>query len=199
VAAGLATNLGNYEEAPKPQGSTAVRFPDDRRPNDVPSPADVRAREMRDFAVAARDELARFVSSVPAREAKEFPGLGTFGREVSGLKVAAAEVRRLSGNVRLAIVAVNNRRDRELRLAQSQPDLKIDIVDERGRVVSQQPVKAVYFETSSVGGAVPAKGTVLYAIVYEMPGATGSQQVLRAVVSEERSVDRLASAAVARR
>lgn len=194
----LASNLGSEEEQPtRPSAPSTIRYPAEDEQRTTPERQE--AERLRGYALAAREEMGRYSVVAVANGSREFPGLGAFGREVSGLRVAASEVRNLGGNVRLAVVAVQNRRDRELRMSQSQPDLRVDLMNGRGGVAQQQSLKSLYFETTSSGGVIPARGVVVYAIVYEMPGGISSGQVLRAVVSEERSVERMAVAEVARR
>ena len=198
--AGLAVNLGSGEEEPKLPAVTSIRIepPVSLLPLPTPAPAP-------DYRAATRRALERFGAYVATRDAKQVPGLGAFGREVSGLKVAAAEVEQLGPNTRMAVVAVYNQSDRTVRLAQTTPEFAIETLDARGRAQERRPVKTIATGTTatvtaagSSGGEIPSRSTVYYAIVYEVSGPLGARQVLRALASSERAADRPAMAEVAR-
>jgi hypothetical protein len=163
-----------------------------------PSPEEERAKVIRGYAVAANELLQRFKDVAVGRDAKQVVGVGKFGREVSGLKVAAVEVRQLSETARLALVAVYNGRDREVKLTGGQPELFVETMDGGGRVQSKDGVKSLYSETNCSGGVVGPKSVVYFAVVYEAGTPLREQQVLRAHVSDERFSNKVAFAEVGR-
>lgn len=196
-AAGLDTNVGGPEESKTPSAMGQTVMVDGAEPA-KPSPEEERAKVMRGYAVAANELLQRFKGVAVGRDAKQVAGLGKFGREVSGLKVAAVEVKQLSETARLALVAVYNGRDREVKLTGGQPELFVETVDGGGRVQSKDGVKSLYSETNCSGGVVGPKSVVYFAVVYEAGTPLREQQVLRAHVSDERSSNKVAFAEVGR-
>lgn len=191
----LATNLGTDDEGNKSSQPSTVRFADGTE--GAASGQDKRMNDLRNYALVASQELARFGGVSVGKDAREFPGVGSFGREVAGLRVAAGDVKDLGGNVRMAIVAVQNRKDRALKISQSQPDLVVMVGE--GKSTVGRAVKTLYAESNASGGVVPPKGCVVYAIVYEVEDGGNGVKTLRAVVSEEKSADKLVSSEVARR
>jgi hypothetical protein len=195
-AAGLDTNIGGPEESKTPSAMGQTVMVDGAEPA-KPSPEEERAKVMRGYAVAANELLQRFKGVAVGRDAKQVAGVGKFGREVSGLKVAAVEVRQLSETARLALIAVYNGRDREVKIDGGQPGLFVETMD-GGRVLSKDVVKSLYSETNCSGGVVGPRSVVYFAVVYEAGTSLSAQQVLRVHVSDERSSDKFAFAEVGR-
>lgn len=196
-AEGLETNLGTTKEEPRSSASSSV-YVEDARAARPDAAAELQAKRLRDYAVAAGSELQRFSSIPVQRDAKQFPGLGSFGKEAAGLRVAAAEVKQLEGGARVAVVAVSNRGSEDVKIAPVQPSLVVET--EGGNKFKQfrQEVKSLYVETNAKGGVVPARSTVFFVIVYESPGAMSSGQYLRAFVTSEKAVNKPAVVELAR-
>jgi hypothetical protein len=112
---------------------------------------------------------------------------------VHGLSISALTPFEIDGKHRLIVVAIRNTTNRGLRLLRGQPDLDINILDEKSRPVQlQQSVRKVHTETSSLSGTIPAGSTVYYAIVYETP-ILSTQQRLTLSVAHTEAADEPAS------
>jgi len=94
-----------------------------------------------------------------------------------GLK-AAAQTRAIDARKRLVAVSVRNTLDVPVKLAPNQPELCIQTLDDKGRVLQVEPVKPLKIETSRPDSLIAPDETARYLITYEAP-ILGAKQRLR--------------------
>jgi hypothetical protein len=192
-AGGLSTNIGFEHEPSKPQPATTVRFPDEKG-----KAVSNQQKLVESYKTAVKEQLTRFSSIYIKKDAKEFPGLGLFGKEEAGLRVAASEIKRLDDNRRVVIVAVQSRKNKEVRLIHNGPTLLIETTHS-GKVKQVEIIRPLYIESPSQGLVVPPNGTVIYGLVYELITPLNFNQKLKARVSQESSADRYATTVIEQR
>lgn len=115
-------------------------------------------------------------------------------RERHGLRISVLPIRDLNETARLVIFAVRNVGSETLRVISSYPDLYIETLNEHGRAVeSGTRVSKLHLSSSSTGGAIPARTTRYFALVYEPP-ILGARQHLKLAVAHMSAADEPATA-----
>jgi hypothetical protein len=92
----------------------------------------------------------------------------------------------------VVVVGVRNNSSEPLRLTPGNPDLLLQMVDEKGKPLSIESVKALHTETSDSSGAIAPRATAFYAIAFAAP-VLGANQELRVVVGQANAADEPAS------
>jgi hypothetical protein len=116
--------------------------------------------------------------------------------ERHGLRISVLPARDLSDTTRLVVFAVRNVRPETLRVISSYPDLYIETLNERGLAVEAGTrVPTLHLSSSSTGGAIPARTTRYFALVYEVP-ILGARQHLKLAVAHMSAADEPATAAL---
>lgn len=114
--------------------------------------------------------------------------------ERHGLRVSVLPTRDLNDTVRLVVFAVRNVAPETLRVISGYPDLYIETLNEHGRPVEAGTrVPKLHLSSNSIGGAIPARTTRYFALVYEVP-ILGTQQHLRLAVAHMSAADEPATA-----
>jgi hypothetical protein len=115
-------------------------------------------------------------------------------RERHALRVSVLPVRDLNDTARLVVFAVRNVGSETLRVISGYPDLYIETLNEHGRAVeSGTRVPKLHLSSSSTGGAIPARTTRYFALVYEAQ-ILGVRQHLKLAVAHMSAVDEPATA-----
>ena len=90
--------------------------------------------------------------------------------------------------------AVRNVTPETLRVISGYPDLYIETLNEHGRPVEAgTEVPRLHLSSSATGGAIPARTTRYFALVYEAP-ILGARQHLKLAVAHMSAADEPASA-----
>lgn len=111
-----------------------------------------------------------------------------------GLKISVLPARDLSDTARLVVFAVRNVGPETLRLISGYPDLYIETLNDKRRPVEAGTrVPKLHLSSTSIGGAIPARATRYFALVYEMP-VLGAQQHLKLAVAHMSAADEPATA-----
>lgn len=210
LKAGLAVNLDRREEAEKPKSTPASFYftpigkpasedtpvfsppPDNASapssagsnpPLESPPPSSLPGPATRST------ELKTGKENKPPADIWENIGTGklNWSKAQHGLK-AAAQTRAIDAQKRLVAVSVRNTLDVPITIAPSQPELCIQTLDEKGRVLQVEPVKAMKIETSRLEGLIGANETVRYLITYEAP-ILGAKQRLCVAVAQINAAD----------
>lgn len=115
-------------------------------------------------------------------------------KERHGLRISILPPRDLSDSTRLVVFAVRNVAPETLRLITGYPDLYIETLNERGRAVEAgTKVPTLLLSSSATGGAIPARTTRYFALVYEAP-VLGAHQHLKLAVAHMSAADEPATA-----
>lgn len=104
-----------------------------------------------------------------------------------GLK-AAAQTRAMNADQMQVLLTVKNTLSKPIKIAPGQPELIIQTLDERERVLQAEPVKPLKFEWSDLDGWIAAGGTSFYLITFEAP-VLGAKQRLCVAVSQINAAD----------
>ncbi|MGE0116187.1 MAG: hypothetical protein AB7T07_15055 [Steroidobacteraceae bacterium] len=182
--AGLAINLDRKEEAlsGKPQASSirAVSPPPGppekvaSSPQAPPAKPDNVAKEK----AAPRPTLIDY----PVVEDKE-----KWSKSLHGLKIAT-QTRILDAKQRQVLVTVRNTLSSPVKIVSGHPELHIQTLDEKGRVLQVEPVASLKIESSTSDGMIAAKQTARYLLTYEVP-ILGAKQRLSVAVAQANAAD----------
>jgi hypothetical protein len=188
-SAGLATNLTGIQPNPelpavaakpiiKPEPEAPIQIKPIEPRNVQPPPPDYREPA----EAALRDAF---------KNPKWFRKWTT---ERHGLKISVLPTRDLNDTARLVVFAVRNVGSETLRVISGYPDLYIETLNEHGRPVEAGTrVATLHLSSSSTGGAIPARTTRYFALVYEVP-ILGAQQHLKLAVAHMSAADEPATA-----
>ena len=111
-----------------------------------------------------------------------------------GLRISVLPTRDLNDKARLVVFAVRNVGSETLRVISGYPDLYIETLNEHGRPVEAGTrLPTLHLSSSATGGAIPARATRYFALVYEVP-ILGAQQHLKLAVAHMSAADEPATA-----
>jgi hypothetical protein len=210
--AGLAVNLDRREEGEKPKPAVASLYyapvvkPTTTEassiitqpaPNASPPPIANNGKA----EVASSAPIAAPTPSVRSTEIKlskenipppgpwENVGNGklNWSKTQHGLK-AAAQTRAIDARKRLVAISVRNTLDVPVKIAPNQPELCIQTLDDKGRVLKVEPVKPLKIETSRPDSLIAPDETARYLITYEAP-ILGAKQRLCIAVAQINAAD----------
>ncbi len=212
--AGLAVNLDRREEGEKPKSATASLYftpvvkpaaadpsPVITQPAPGASPAPPVKNNSGNAEVPSSAPIAAPTPSARSTEIKiskennlpprawENVGNGklNWSKTQHGLK-AAAQTRAIDPRKRLVAVSVRNTLDVPVKIAPNQPELCIQTLDDKGRVLQVEPVKPIKIETSRPDSLIAPDETARYLIIYEAP-ILGAKQRLCIAVAQINAAD----------
>src|SRR5689334_11406860 len=114
--------------------------------------------------------------------------------EQHGLKISVLPPRDLNDTARLVVFAVRNVHSETLRVISGYPDLYIETLNVQGRAVEAGTrLPSLHLSSTATGGAIPARTTRYFALVYEVP-ILGAQQHLKLAVAHMSAADEPATA-----
>lgn len=188
-SAGLATNLTGIQPNPelpavsakpviKTEPEPPIQIKPIETPNVQPPPPDYRETA----EAALRDAF------------KNPKWFRRWTRERHGLRISVLPTRELNDTARLVVFAVRNVKSETLRIISGYPDLYIETLNEQGRPVEAGTrVPKLHLSSSASGGAIPARTTRYFALVYETP-ILGARQHLKLAVAHMSAADEPATA-----
>lgn len=209
-AAGLTVNLDRREDslAPKP-AFTSFQFAPPLKLNlpvplpqsalvaglsGIPPAADARASEVRakqpptsSPQVHATEVKNRKENRAPAGQWEGWNGKLKWSQPLHGLKTAA-QTRALTNNEREVLVTLRNTLSAPVGIVPEHPELTVQTLDERGRVLQVEPVKALKVEMEKPDGLLAPSETRRYLISYEAP-ILGAKQRLCVSVAQINAAD----------
>ena len=205
--AGLAVNLGQAESESQPAvapGAAVAAAPpqraEERRPAkeeparaSTPAPAaDAPAEAKADpqLSNALKDALKRATNN-PGQQFKKW------STATNGLTVATRTYD-LNEEIKIALVAVRNVEDESLRILPGHPELVIETLNEKGKVVQLGEVSKRLEETTAKSQIIPGGQTVYYAIAFAPP-IMSTKQKLRVTVGQRAAADAPAGADITAR
>lgn len=188
-SAGLATNLTGIQ--PNPELPAVAAKP---VINSEPEPQ-IQIKPIEPANVQPPPPDYREPAEVALRNAFKNPKwFRRWTRERHGLRISVLPVRDLNDTARLVVFAVRNVGSETLRVISGYPDLYIETLNEHGRAVEAGiRVATLHLSSSATGGAIPARTTRYFALVYEVP-ILGAQQHLKLAVAHMSAADEPATA-----
>jgi hypothetical protein len=100
----------------------------------------------------------------------------------------ATKPRELDEQTRIALVAVKNVGDVPLQILPGHPELVIETVNEKDKIIQLENVKKRLQEASTTSNVIPARTTVYYAVAFAPP-ILGKRQKLRVTVGQRNAAD----------
>ena len=187
-SAGLATNLTGIQPNPE---LPAV----DAKPVIKPEPEPIQIKPMEPANVQPPPPDYREPAEAALRDAFKNPKwFRHWTTERHGLRISVLPVRDLNDTARLVVFAVRNVGSETLRVIAGYPDLYIETLNERGRPVEAGTrVSKLHLSSSSTDGAIPARTTRYFALVYEAP-ILGARQHLKLALAHMSAADEPATA-----
>lgn len=135
--------------------------------------------------------IVRADETKASREGKEglakWDEKAKWSKPLHGLKVAA-QTRAINANHRQALVLVHNTLSAPINIAPAQPELSIQTLDDRDRVLQVELVKPLKMEAPNVHGLIAPGATAVYLITYETP-VLGAKQRLCVAVAQSAAAD----------
>ena len=104
-----------------------------------------------------------------------------------GLKTAAQQ-RAVNGSERQTLVTLRNTLSTPIKIVSGQPELTVQTLDERGRVLQVEPVKLTKVETEEPDSLIAPGETRRYLLTYEAP-VLGAKQRLCVAVAQINAAD----------
>jgi hypothetical protein len=183
-AAGLAVNLDNSGDN-KPRSTTSLR---------VTSPISVagaveaeapRPLEKADQAKADWDAVAGTALTEAIRSSDRF---NKWSDTEHDLSIAALPAREVNRNSQVVAIAVRNTGKSAARLVSDQPEIYVETLNEKRKLLTVDPVRKLAIQSTAIDGLIPGGGTAYYAIVYETP-ILGARQRLRIAAGQTTAAD----------
>lgn len=192
--AGLAVNLGEESEPPPGGGAgpaQQIAAVEEKPPTSSPAnqisnaePAGEQKEEEKRVdpktSAALKDTLKMAVSS-PHRQFIKWSSA------TNGLSVST-QTYDLNEEMKVALIAVRNVEDEALRILPGHPELVIETLNEKGKVVQLSKVPKRLEETSAKSQMIPGGQTVYYAIAFAPP-IMSTKQKLRVTVGQRAAAD----------
>jgi hypothetical protein len=182
-SAGLAVNLDSREESlrDKPQTvsirSAAPPIPFEIAATDAPpSPTNPKTSEER--------------KSTPPSGMMNYPIISDkekWSKTLHGLKVAT-QVHTMDARQRQVLVTVRNMLSVPSKIIPGHPELNIQTLDEKGRVLQVEPFAYLKVESSTSDGMIAPQGVARYLLTYEIP-LLSKQQRLCVSVAQVNAAD----------
>jgi hypothetical protein len=207
-AAGLAVNLDRREETAMAKAPTSVQIaplqkttpekvapstPISQSTQNTESPLSgppASAKEP-DRAVAANiaavSSTPKLIVRTTEIKTSKWDKRAEWSKPLHGLKVAA-QARVINANRRQALVSVQNILPTPINIAPAQPELSIQTLDDRDRILQVEPVKSLEDEGSNAHGLIAPGATAVYLITYETP-VLGAKQRLCVAVAQSAAAD----------
>lgn len=156
--------------------------------NGTPAPlASVTTNVNEHPVTAAKKQLARAIAKPNAFK--------HWTRPLHGLALAVQQDGELKEDFRVLLLAVKNADAQPFKLVPGTPDLTLEMLDDKGKVINVQSIKPLHIEISDSGSEVGAGRTVYYAIAYTPP-LMGVRHRLKIVVAQSNAADEPASIAL---
>jgi hypothetical protein len=179
-----ATNLQPQQTTPGEQrasnalrntGSSPALAPS-FRPTPSPERPPISAEKL---MALTRDEL---ISVVRSNTITKFP------KARHGLSIASSPSREIDAQSRIVVVAVRNTLNEPVRLVPGQPEITVEILDDKKRLVDTRDVARLYLQTTIKDNVLAAGETGYFALVFHTP-ILGTHEYLRARVAQVFAAD----------
>jgi hypothetical protein len=200
----VAVSSFQFTQPFKPLPANASFFPPQATPSPCPTPSSPGLITKDTNGVSEAKASAPIATPTPSvtsteikvsKEPKESQGrwenVGSgkmnWSKAQHGLK-AAAQTRALDSKKRLVAVSVRNTLSLPIKIAPNQPELSVQTLDDRERVLQVEPVKPLKIETTHSDGLIAPGETARYLITYEAP-ILGAKQRLCVAVAQINAAD----------
>lgn len=194
-AAGLAINLDRKEEGlnGRPQTSSIRPVPASDTQNNSPSkPAEnaaLSASPQPPTPSAKTDDTPK-EKVAPKLSQVDYPvieGKEKWSKTMHGLKIAA-QTTVVDAKQRYVLVTVRNTLSAPIKIVPGHPELQIQTLDDKGRVLQVEPMARLKVGSSTADGMIGPKQTARYQLTYEVP-VLGAKQRLSVAVAQVNAAD----------
>jgi hypothetical protein len=194
-AAGLAINLDRKEEGlnGRPQTSSIRPVPASDTQNNSPSkPAEnaaLSASPQPPTPSAKTDDMPK-EKVAPKLSQVDYPvieGKEKWSKTMHGLKIAA-QTTVVDAKQRHVLVTVRNTLSAPIKIVPGHPELQIQTLDDKGRVLQVEPMARLKVGSSTADGMIGPKQTARYQLTYEVP-VLGAKQRLSVAVAQVNAAD----------
>jgi hypothetical protein len=188
-SAGLATNLAGIQ--PNPELPAVVAKPVIKPEPEPP----IQIKPIEPVNVQPPRPDYREPAEAALRDAFKNPKwFRRWTTERHGLRISVLPTRDLNDTARLVVFAVRNVGSETMRVISGYPDLYIETLNEHGHPVEAGTrVSKLHLSSSANGGAIPARTTRYFALVFEAP-ILGAKQHLKLAVAHMSAADEPATA-----
>lgn len=196
-AAGLAVNLDQRENAPKRKLPASIRVAaEDEASIESPVPTN----ESKTTSPTSESNMTSIAPVPPVpfglygRARSDEPAWKIFGTEKLRWSKAAhgllitAQARIVDAQQREVWIAVRNATKQMIQIVPGHPELYVQTLDGKGRVLQAEPVTQLKAETTHTDGLIGAGQTARYRLVYEPP-VLGARQKLGVAVAQTQAAD----------
>jgi hypothetical protein len=202
--AGLAVELPKASAEDEMVASNGVAAPPQQRPEEKPSGAVPKIspdldpkgqdKEQEQGEKNENESLSQALKRALKDGMNDSKTFKTWSGPTHGLSVAT-KARDLDEQTRIALVAVKNVEDEAIRILPGHPDLVVETLNEKGKVIQLKRLKKLFAEASTKSNVIPAQATVYYALAFTPP-ILGSRQRLRVSVGQQLAADDPAGASL---
>ncbi len=112
-----------------------------------------------------------------------------YSKPVHGLSIASSRSREIDAQTRIVVVAVRNTLAEPVRLVPGQPELSVEILDDKKRLVDTREITRLYMQTTLRDSSVIAPGETGYFALVFQPPILGTHEYLRARVAQVFAAD----------
>ncbi len=114
-------------------------------------------------------------------------GKEKWSKSLHGLKIAA-QTTIIDAKQRHVLVTVRNTLSAPIKIVPGHPELQVQTLDDKGRVLQVEPVARLKFGSSTSDGMIGPKQTARYQLTYEVP-ILGAKQRLSVAVAQVNAAD----------
>lgn len=193
-SAGLTTNLDrrSTDSTNKPPASSirmTTDSPPQTQPQNTQTTTQPEQKEQAPASISTNGETPKKpVEAQNARVEDAFPqGKEKWSKSLHGLKIAV-QSRVVDAKHHQVAISVRNTLGETVRIVPGHPELQIQTLDDKGRVLQFEPVTRVKVSSSVTDGMIGPKQIGCYLITYEAP-ALGAKQRLSVAVAQINAAD----------
>lgn len=194
-AAGLAINLDRKEEVVSGKQQAASIRPalsSETQKNSSPKPPEKVAppASPQSPTQSTKTDDTPKEKDAPKPTPIDYPiveGKEKWSKSIHGLKIAV-QTTIIDAKQRHVLVTVRNTLSAPIKIVPGHPELQIQTLDDKGRVLQVEPVARLKFGSSSSDGMIGPKQIARYQLTYEVP-VLGAKQRLSVAVAQVNAAD----------
>jgi hypothetical protein len=161
----------------------------------TPQPASGDAAQKSEKAIApitSSDLVQTFTRDALSNAIKKPSRFKNWTKAVHGVSLSLIRQVDPKNPFEVVVIGIRNNSNETLRLTPNSPDLLLEMVDQTGKALNLESVKALLIESSDSSNAIAPKATAYYAIAFSPPVLSVNQE-LKIVVAHANAADEPAS------